>query len=223
MWGYYGSKQKLVNLYPEPKFNTIIEPFAGTAQYSLKYWDRNIILIEKNEIIYKIWKWLQICSPNDIRSIRQLKYKESVDDFSWSCQEEKWLIGFTIGGGLSHPKKTPSKWKTILRPNTQTYRLNYIADNLYKIKHWDIRNNDYKTSPDIQASWFIDPPYTDKGKHYKHGSKDIDYQELSCWCKNRKGQVIVCEAEGARWLDFKPLVETSGNTKNKYTEVIYTQ
>ena len=45
--GYYGSKSKIVNKYPEPEYGKkIIEPFAGTAQYSLKYWDRDIVLIE---------------------------------------------------------------------------------------------------------------------------------------------------------------------------------
>lgn len=37
MWSYYGSKTKLVDLYPPPKTDKIIEPFCGSAKYSLKY------------------------------------------------------------------------------------------------------------------------------------------------------------------------------------------
>ena len=35
MWGYYGSKSKIASMYPKPMYDKIIEPFAGTAQYSL--------------------------------------------------------------------------------------------------------------------------------------------------------------------------------------------
>jgi site-specific DNA-adenine methylase len=70
MWGYYGSKSKIVKHYPAPKYGTIIEPFAGTAQYALMYWDRDVILIDKYEVICNLWKWLQTCSKADILSIR---------------------------------------------------------------------------------------------------------------------------------------------------------
>lgn len=54
MWSYYGSKTKLVDLYPPPKFDKIIEPFAGTAKYSMKYWENDVILIEKYDVVYNI-------------------------------------------------------------------------------------------------------------------------------------------------------------------------
>lgn len=54
MFSYYGSKSKLVNLYPEPLHDTIIEPFAGSARYSLKYWDKDIYLIEKDITLIKV-------------------------------------------------------------------------------------------------------------------------------------------------------------------------
>jgi site-specific DNA-adenine methylase len=37
MFSYYGTKKRIVNKYPEPKYDKIIEPFCGAAQYSLKY------------------------------------------------------------------------------------------------------------------------------------------------------------------------------------------
>jgi site-specific DNA-adenine methylase len=33
MFSYYGSKSKIIDHYPAPKFNKIIEPFAGSARY----------------------------------------------------------------------------------------------------------------------------------------------------------------------------------------------
>lgn len=39
MWSYYGSKANVIGWYPPPMHDKIIEPFAGTARYALKYWD----------------------------------------------------------------------------------------------------------------------------------------------------------------------------------------
>ena len=50
MFSYYGSKSKLVDYYPPPKFDKIIEPFAGSARYSLKYWQNDILLIDKYKL-----------------------------------------------------------------------------------------------------------------------------------------------------------------------------
>jgi site-specific DNA-adenine methylase len=35
MFSYYGSKSKIVKYYPCPAHDKIIEPFAGSARYSL--------------------------------------------------------------------------------------------------------------------------------------------------------------------------------------------
>lgn len=211
MWGYFGSKSKIIKHYPSPNYDKIIEPFAGTAQYSLKYFEKDIMLIEKYDVIVRIWKWLQTCSKKDILGLPRLKYKENVDDFYWDCEEAKWLVGFIITGAPSQPKKTASKWKTILRPNTQNYKLNLIADNLYKIRHWKIVLGDYKDINNERATWFIDPPYQYGGQYYKFGNKNINYSELSRWCMSRTGQVIVCENSKADWMKFSPLVSMRGN------------
>jgi hypothetical protein len=211
LWGYYGSKSKIVGMYPTPLYDSIIEPFAGTAQYSLKYFDREVLLIEKYEVIVKLWKWLQQCSKKDILSLPRLKFGENVDNFKWDCDEAKWLVGFIIVGAPSQPKKTASKWKTVIRPNTQEYKLNMIAENLFKIRHWKIILGDYTLAENKNATWFIDPPYQNGGQYYRHGNKNINYKELAKWIKKRSGQVIACENSTADWMKFKPLVEMRGN------------
>lgn len=220
MWGYYGSKSKVVDYYPKPNFDKIIEPFAGTAQYSLKYFEKDVLLIEKYDVIVKIWQWLQKCSKNDILNLPRLKFGDNVDNFTWDCDEAKWLVGFIITGAPAQPKKSPSKWKTIIRPNTQDYKLNMIAENLFKIKHWDIKHGDYVTLENEKATWFIDPPYQFGGQYYKFGNKNIDFTELGNWCKSRDGEIIVCENHKADWLNFKPLKEMRGN-KYKTIECYY--
>lgn len=58
MWSYYGSKSKIIDYYPAPKFDKIIEPFAGSARYSLKFFDKNITLVDLSESVVNAWKYL---------------------------------------------------------------------------------------------------------------------------------------------------------------------
>lgn len=218
MWSYYGSKSKIVSYYPAPTENKIIEPFAGSAQYSLKYWENDIILLDKYEVIIRLWKWLQQCSEKDILRLPRLKKGETTDSYNFDCIEEKWFIGMIITGGATQPKKTPSSWKIDLRPNTQNYKIEQAAKNIYKIKHWKILQGDYTDLLNENATWFIDPPYYIGGKYYVHNK--IDYKNLSDWSKNRIGQVIVCENSKADWLPFFPIVEMQGS-KYRTTEVMW--
>jgi len=78
MWSYYGSKSKVVDLYPTPKFDKIIEPFAGSARYSLKWFDRDILLVDKYDVVVNLWRWLQQCSENDILKLPELERGKSL-------------------------------------------------------------------------------------------------------------------------------------------------
>lgn len=82
----------------------------------------------------------------------------------------------------------------------------------------------YLTAPDVTATWFIDPPYKgEAGRLYRHHS--IDYAALAGWCRSRRGQVIVCERQGASWLPFLPLttVKATPGSRGKGTsaEVVW--
>lgn len=218
MLSYYGTKKKIAKHYPYPKWDTIIEPFCGAAQYSLfgNNWQKNVILYDKYEVIVGIWDYLiNHASRADILKLPDLYKGQSVNDFSLSTPE-KWLIGFCINSGSAQPKKTVAKYNSWNRTKP------IIADNLYKIKHWKIYCEDYNSIPNQAATWFIDPPYQYGGQWY-HSSvsnKKIDFQHLKIYCLTRKGQTIVCENTKANWLPFKPLVELNGQL-HKTTEAIY--
>ena len=63
----------------------------------------------------------------------------------------------------------------------------------------------YDLAPDVEATWFIDPPYNNAvGRYYIHGPEALDYESLGRWCQSRRGQVMVCENDGAEWLPFSP-------------------
>lgn len=79
-----------------------------------------------------------------------------------------------------------------------------IAEQIPTIKNWKILNGDYSISPDIEATWFIDPPYFgNMGTGYRFGSKQIDYTKLKDWIMSRKGQIIVCGSASDTWLKFE--------------------
>jgi hypothetical protein len=42
-------------------------------------------------------------------------------------------------------------------------------------------------------------------------NKDIDYKNLAEWCKNRNGQIIVCENSKADWLPFQNIKLMQGS------------
>jgi site-specific DNA-adenine methylase len=217
MFSYYGSKSKVVHLYPKPKHDKIIEPFAGSARYSLKYFDRDVLLVDKYEVIVKIWKWLQKCTAGDIKQLPDLGYGDDIRKFTFDCDEARDLMRFMIGGGLAHPQWIVSPQGFGAGVASQKKK---IINNLHKIKHWTIQCGDYRDIPNTPATWFIDPPYQFGGHKYVHNNKDFCYSHLAEWCTSRNGQIIVCENTKANWLLFYPMRSMNGaNTKT--TEAIW--
>lgn len=224
MWSYYGSKNKIAKRYPTPKYDLIIEPFAGAAWYSILYRHKEILLNEKYDTIYNIWKWL-IEEANFDLIFNNKDFYAQQDIRNINLQKpHKDLIGFCINRGSVAPRNIVQKWSCQVKnksnwASTTCYQLKRIATLLKDIKHWQIQFGDYKKLPDIEATWFIDPPYQFGGEHYK--INDIDYGHLAEWCKQRKGQVIVCENTKAKWLPFVELTKVTGQRK-KTTEAIWT-
>lgn len=216
MFYYYGRKKQLAKYYPAPAFDTIIEPFAGAAAYSLfqDNWKKKVILIEKDPKVFDIWDWLiNQATIEDIKKLPDLKVGDRSSEFLHIIHAAtKMAFHFrTI-------KVTP-----ILERNWEISR-RVMLDNLYKIKHWVVINGDYTEAPDVEATWFIDPPYKgDAGMGYRFSSNMIDYPQLALWAKSRKGEVIFCEGAEGDYLPFKPLVELKGVAGKVSKEVVYLQ
>jgi len=209
MFNYYGSKSKIVHLYPTPKYDDINEPFAGSARYSLKFWDRNITLIDKYPVIVEVWKYLQQASVKDILGLPKLKKGMLISDIKTISKEEKLLLGFLAGQGGMTPRNKVSPRSDFKELHTPNLYKN-LASNLYKIKHWKIICGDYRDLENKNATWFIDPPYQFGGHKYKESNKNINFKKLADWCKSRKGQTIVCENTKADWMNFKPMKQMRG-------------
>jgi len=212
---FYGSKWNLARCYPAPQHVEVIEPFAGSAAYSTYYAAPRVRLFDADPIIAGVWDYLIKVRPSEIEELPELPSAgDSVDNYDLPT-EAKWLIGFWLNRGSATPKKSRTAYST----RTDRGQLNWgprakqrIVDQLPLLENWTITNEDFEASgsPNDVATWFIDPPYLDKGRFYRIGFDD--YPRLGRWARSRQGQVIVCEGLGAEWLPFAPLGEFKTST-----------
>jgi site-specific DNA-adenine methylase len=209
-FSFFGGKWRATKHYPFPRYKTIIEPFAGSAGYSVHYHDRQVILVEIDPKIASTWRYLIRVKSSEILSLPDIADWQNVNDLS-ICEEAKFLIGWWLNAGMTTPCNYPSAWMRSKKSTSfwgQRIR-ERIATQVDLIRHWKLIEGDYREAPDIRATWFIDPPYEIAGKCYKF--HNIDYSTLSNFCKSRDGDVIVCENEGADWLPFKKFRNIQGS------------
>lgn len=202
---YYGSKYRLSKYLPVPKHNIVIEPFAGSACYSVRYEPTLAVLIDNDPYVAGAWRYLIRAMPEEILRLPDLEVGQSVDDLSLP-EEARWLIGFWLNRASAQPKKR----QTAFSARTDKQQLTWsararerIAAQLPLIRGWRVLQTDYRTAPDIEATWMIDAPYVQMGRYYRRN--DINYTLLGAWCLARRGQVIVTEDVSATWLPFEPL------------------
>lgn len=202
---FYGAKWRASKHYPVPRYRTIVEPFAGSAGYSLRYHWHDVVLNDLDRVIYRIWRDLIDADESDIRAIPT--DWEAVMAMGESGLRD--MARFWFNKGATTPSSQPSSWMRSGKWDTQfwgEHRRALMASQVAGIDHWRVTNLSYRDI-DVEAigaaTWFVDPPYQSAaGRHYRHDS--IDFEALGAWCRSLPGQVIVCEQEGADWLDFKP-------------------
>lgn len=225
-WRYYGGKWRASPRYPAPKHGTIVEPFAGCAGYATRHADLDVVLIEKYDRIAEIWDYL-IRVPSS--EVRRIPYVEAVDDLpSWVPGPARDLVGFWMNSAIASPRKVLSSGRRKLAAMGRKFEgwteatRERIATQVAHIRHWRVIHGDYRSAPSVAATWFIDPPYQGRaGRHYVHS--DVDYEALAEWCRERSGQVIVCEADGATWLPFRPFgAVKAGPARRVSHEVVWT-
>lgn len=223
---YFGSKRSLAKFYPAPKHNLIIEPFAGSAGYSLHWYKHEILLVEKYKAIADLWNWLITVSEDEFLS---LPTGNITTTHLKIPREAKTLIGFWLQfGGKTPVKSAPPMAYDYPESFWTEAKKRQLARQLKHIRHWRCINDGYPCTNRMgPATWFVDPPYQIVSASYRHGSDGINYRWLGEWCRTRPGQTIVCEANGASWLPFRSF-RTGFNIRGKqgvtYTdELIWTR
>lgn len=208
---FYGSKWNIARHYPAPRHDLVVEPFAGGAGYACFYDCPKVTLLDADPIIAGVWQYLMKAAPAEVLALPNMpEVGDHVDNYQIP-QEAKWLIGFWLNRGSSQPKKS----RTAYSARTDRAQLNWgqrakerIASQQHMLAGWTVTNVPFRDAPDVEATWFIDPPYGDKGRFYR--VKFNDFESLGLWTRTRCGTVITCEGPGATWLPFQPL----GNFKS---------
>lgn len=225
LFKYFGSKWRTAKHYPKPKFDLIIEPFAGSACYSCQYPEREVVLVDKDPDVIELWNYLISADPAEILSLPtdSLRAGEALRDLGLSNGAVLLISRWQHFG--SSACKTVGKWHNILWDDGVKRS---IVENLPKIRHWKAICGDYESIENRRATWFCDPPYQHV-RGYKYDLRQINFGDLSKWCQSRNGQTIVCEQLGADWLPFENFhLVLGGHSKKgvkrqKKQEVIWTR
>lgn len=209
LFKWFGSKWLSAKTLPQPIYDCIAEPFAGSAGYSLRHCERRVILYESNIQLCNLWYWLiNIADESLIRSI-PINLPEFTDIRSLGLTDGQSLL-------LKHWQRTnnvgncwttspwgnkPGQWTA----NTRSR----VAEEVQAIKHWRIYTDGMASLENFiePRTWFIDPCYQ---FNYQYGCPPTNYDRLACLIRDAKGQRIVCEAACQKtgrvpiWLPFEP-------------------
>lgn len=223
LFPFYGSKWRDARRYQSPVHGRVIEPFAGSAGYSLWHLPEHVTLIDIDPIIVGVWDYLTNVTADEILTLPDLAPGQSTDDLALP-QEARWLIGFWLNRGSAQPKKT----QTAYSRRTDRQQLVWgerarlrLAASVHAVHHWQVRHGSYEDAPrDTEALYFVDPPYVEKGRHYRFGK--VDHDQVGAWAKDLPGDIVVCEQAGATWLPFEPVASIK-STRGRSEEVAWTQ
>lgn len=208
MFPYFGRKAMLASAYPAPIFGLVIEPFAGSMSYTLHHQPPGALGIERDPRVVDLWH--RMAQLEDVPTPPQVGSK--TDDLLVKvCSYSEHAL---TSGDMTVTSRMVRDWESVHR--------RAISLGAYARSSVEYRHGSYEDAPDVEATWFIDPPYQHANRRgYRHGASGIDFGALAQWCKSRPGQVIVCEQEGADWLPFVPLAEIVSHRGVRKSEVVW--
>lgn len=209
LFKWFGSKWLSSRLLPEPTYDRIVEPFAGSAGYSLRHCEHSVELYEKDEYAHDLWYWLiNQATETRIREI-PINLKEGTDirDLGMHYGQElllkNWQRTNNVGDcwTISPWGNKPGQWTENTRAR--------IAEEFQAIRHWKVMGHDgIEAFGDTEyVTWMIDPPYEYNYQYKARGP--LDYTELAMRILRVNGQKIVCEAAcqktgvSPNWLPFQ--------------------
>jgi hypothetical protein len=147
---YYGRKGRAASTYPAPEYSVVIEPFAGSMAYSLHWQPPSAMGIERDSKVHALWHRLVNMSAEEIETFpAPVLGKRAIDPW--------YLQAVSSKDKLSVRYRTVNEFMIVhfeRQRRLALKRLDYARTVLYAL-------GDYRQAPDIEATWFIDPPYQD--------------------------------------------------------------
>lgn len=216
MFKYFGSKHRLAPTYQAPRYDTIVEPFAGAAAYAM-YWmqqrsDLRAVLFDIDPVVVEMWQVLLGMDPEVLwhypvpeagtRTTDPIYKAACAGDNGWNVRGGEYQVTGWMADGFVHIRRRMAHTLALVRGRVT------------------VELADYTTAPDLEATWFIDPPYQREGHRYAVGN-DLDFAALGAWSRSRRGQVIVCETYGADWMDFEPHVTNQTVSTSSSVEAVW--
>lgn len=193
---YFGAKKRLAHTYQPPFYPHVIEPFAGAAHYTIRWKPPQSTIFDIDPEVVAFWRWLQTTPYNKIASLPPCEGNQL-----WPIATDHPAIFFYRNlAGSQGNTNTAGQFQS----NNFVPALRYLLANLDYIRTINVIHDDYRNAHNVEATWFVDPPYQHQGTRYTYGATGIEYSHLGEWCQNLRGQVIVCEQEPANWLPFTP-------------------
>lgn len=201
-FAYYGAKHGLASKYPRPRHRVIVEPFAGSAAYSVHH-AANIdhaILIDADARLVELWHEIQGMTEADVDLIgKQLEQARFTHPLLAAMAGSTTMLAVLAGKDRAVTPRMLKDWPCVR---------SRIIRALPHVKTWDVTHGTYADALNVEATWFIDPPYmqqgTMAGAGYAYSDESINFDHLARWSRSRNGFVMVCEQSPAAWLPFHP-------------------
>ena len=145
MFPYFGKKLRSAKLYPAPRYDLIIEPFAGSLAYSNFHKPKQAIGVELDKRVVDLWNRM---ARLDVQHPAPLIGSKTNDLLVKLCSYSEHAL---LSETMTVTSRMVRDWKA-------------IQENAIRLSDWalssvDYRNGNYVDAPDIEATWFIDPPY----------------------------------------------------------------
>lgn len=252
---YFGSKCSLGRKYRAVAAElgnwagspVVVEPFAGSAGYSVAVEPKVAILADADPTIAGLWQYLIGVSEERILRLPTTEPGETLNDpkYDGLLEPERALIGFWINRASSVPKKAVPQDPTWGSFTEGTKRR--IAGQLHKIRKWRALCVRYEFLLPILADvvrappgqgdqypaeieFFVDPPYAGNGKHYRYGvaasektgHRGVDFDHLAGWVACLPGRTVVCEQdgnEGQEWFEVLAGSIESAGRKHRHARL----
>lgn len=206
LFKWFGSKWLSSRLLPPPEYDTVVEPFAGSAGYSLRHAERQVLVCEQDPHLLRLWSWLiSEATESAVRDI-PLGIPEGTDIRTLGLSSgqalllKSWQRTNNVGDcwTISPWGNKPGQWTASTRSR--------VASEMLAIKHWRVERNGLDVLlRSHAATWMIDPPYQ---YNYQYRGAPLDYEDLAKRVQSLSGQILVCEAVCSKtgavplWLPF---------------------